>query len=107
MSINGCEKLMLRLKNGDMSAFDKIYEQTNQAVFFSALRILRDRVRAEDIMQEVYINLIEKIALYNEGNAIGFLVTMAKRMALNELKRAKREVLTDYSEIDFVDPRAF
>ena len=49
MNNHALERHIERLKGGDSSAFDYIYEQTNRSVYFAALYIVRDKMYAEDI----------------------------------------------------------
>lgn len=106
LSIKRLEILMSCLKRGDKSVFGELYDCTHQIVYLTALRITRDNYTAEDIMQNVFLRIMEKIELYESNNAIGFIVTMTKRLALNEIKRSDKTVLTDYSDVDIVDTRS-
>ena len=49
------EKHIDALRAGDLRAFDALYEQTNRTVYFAALYIVRDKMHAEDILQETYV----------------------------------------------------
>ena len=58
MNTHKLEKHIELLKSGDNSAFDYIYEQTNRAVYFAVLYIVRDKMYAEDILQDTYLRAI-------------------------------------------------
>ncbi len=91
------ERKIKEWKAGDRRAFDFIYEQTNRSVYFAALYIVKDKAYAEDIMQDTYLRAITAIDSYVQGtNFIGWLVQIAKNLALNHVKKAKREVFTDF-----------
>ena len=45
------EKKISKLKNGDVNAFDYIYEHTNRSVYFTIFYIVNDKMYAEDILQ--------------------------------------------------------
>lgn len=91
------EKKVLKLKNGDASAFDYIYERTNRSVYFTIFRIVKDKMSAEDVLQDTYMRAISAIEQYREGtNFIGWLCSIGKSLALNRLKKYRREISTDF-----------
>ena len=93
------EKKVAALKNGDTGAFDYIYDRTNRSVYFSIFYIVRDKMHAEDIMQETYVRAISVIAQYRAGtNFTAWLRPIGKSLAPNHLKRAGREIPTDFEE---------
>ena len=91
------ERKIADLKAGNSRAFDYIYEQTNRSVYFAILYIVRDKMYAEDILQETYVRALRALGTYAAGtNFIGWLTAIGKNLALNHVKRAKREVSTDF-----------
>ena len=46
-------KAIEKFKNGDTSAFNHIYEQTNRLIYYTIYPIVKDHAFAEDIMQNV------------------------------------------------------
>ncbi len=86
------EGYIKKLKNGDSTAFDMIYECTYRKVFFLVLPILKDRALAEDIMQDTYLKFLEKLYDYKAKNSLAYLLTIAKNLAINEYNKRKREV---------------
>jgi RNA polymerase sigma-70 factor (ECF subfamily) len=95
------QTLIRRWKQGDPTAFDQIYERTRKVVFYAVLGILHDAAASEDILQDTYMRFIDKIDQYQEGNLLSFLVTMAKRLAINEYHKRRRDVRADES-IDYL-----
>jgi RNA polymerase sigma-70 factor (family 1) len=52
------DKLIIKnLKEGDILSFDIIYKKYNKKVYYFALSYLRNREDAEDVVQEVFMNL--------------------------------------------------
>lgn len=92
------DKAMTRLKEGDKSAFDYVYDNTYKVVFFVVHGVLHDKHAAEDVMQDAYVKALESISSYSDGNALGWLTTIAKRLAINEYNKRKRELPTDFDE---------
>ncbi len=93
-------KYITRIKDGDMSAFDQLYNETSKGVYFMALSVLKDYGLAEEIMQETYIRMLKNLDSFdNSKNAMNWLLTMAKNLAINLYNRNKREIVTDPSLI--------
>src|SRR5690554_2917500 len=90
------EKSMEKLKQGDTSSFDIIYDQTYKLVYYIIYQILKDKMVSEDIMQDVYIKVYQKISMYQENTSPkAWISKIAKNLALNELKRRQREQILD------------
>lgn len=93
------EKHIDALRAGDPRAFDALYEQTNRTVYFAALYIVRDKMYAEDILQETYVRALRSLDSYTPGtNFTAWLTRIAKNLALNHVKSAKRTIPTDFQE---------
>ncbi len=92
-------RLVRRLKQGDQSVFDSIYELTYRQVFFVILPILNDRQLTEDIMQDTYLKMLKSLQNYKEKNFLAYLLTIARNLAINAYNRRKRETFIDCIEI--------
>ncbi len=93
------ERKISKLKNGDASAFDYVYEHTNRYVYFAIFYIVKDKMYAEDIMQDTFVRAISSISQYKNGtNFIGWICSIAKSLALNHLKKYRREIDTDFEQ---------
>ena len=91
------ERKIAELRAGNSRAFDFIYEQTHRSVYFAIFYIVRDKMYAEDILQETYVRAIRSLDSYAAGtNFIGWLTAIGKNLAFNHVKRARREVSTDF-----------
>ena len=52
------DKLIIRnLKEGDVLSFDNIFKKYNKKVYYFAFSYLKNREEAEDVVQEVFMNL--------------------------------------------------
>ena len=92
-------KNLIELKNGSEDAFDSIYEITNKSVYMLILSILKDKFKAEDIMQDTFMKVRTNIDQYKPNtNGLAWVLTIAKSLAINEYNRNKRDVPTDFSE---------
>jgi RNA polymerase sigma-70 factor (ECF subfamily) len=61
------EKLMALLKEGEIDALRTLFSRFSRLVMGIALRILRDRGEAEEIVQDVFVYLHGKAGLYDPG----------------------------------------
>lgn len=95
------DEKMLRLQQGDETAFEDIYNETKRGLFAFILSICRDYYLAEDMMQTTYVKLRTTISAYQAGlNAYAWLYTIAKNATVNEVLRRKRECATESFEDD-------
>ena len=91
------EEKISKLRSGDGNAFDYIYEHTHRAVYFTIFYIVKDKMYAEDILQDTFVRAISFIDEYREGtNFIGWICSIGKSLALNHLKKYRREIPTDF-----------
>ncbi|MCL2546229.1 MAG: RNA polymerase sigma factor [Oscillospiraceae bacterium] len=63
-------ELVHRIKNGDMTAFRSLYEQTQKQIYYFALKVMRNKEEAEDILQETYISAYRHIEKCKNDRAI-------------------------------------
>src|ERR1700733_3772572 len=59
------EELMAGLLAKDEEALDQLFNRYARLVFAIALRTLKDRSEAEDVVQEVFLNLYQKATLFD------------------------------------------
>jgi RNA polymerase sigma-70 factor (family 1) len=78
---------ILRLIDGDESAFDLVYNEFSAQVYRLAFRFLKDKVQSEEIVQETFIKLwLNRERLDSNGNIWLYLYVIAKRLSLNQLR---------------------
>lgn len=83
--------LLARLKKGDEAAFDEVVQGTQKLVFNAALNVVQHKADAEDITQEVYLKLFEKIPGFKGDSTLStWLYRITIRQALDHEKRKKR-----------------
>lgn len=88
-----------KLIKKDQEAFEAIYHHTKNAVFAMIIPIVKDISLAEDIMQETYITMVEKIHSYNDKyKFINWLLTIAKNKAIDTYRSRKKDFYIDMSE---------
>ena len=101
MAKDALEKAVERLKSGDMSAFDYIYEHTYKVVFFVVHNIVRSKETSEDLVQETYLKAFKHLDGYKTDSVLAWLTAIARNLALNSYKKGKRETPTDFEAEDY------
>jgi RNA polymerase sigma-70 factor, ECF subfamily len=101
----------------DRAAFAALYARTSSKLFAIALRIMRQREWAEDVLQESFVGVWQRAGDYDpaRGSAIGWLVTIVRHCAIDQQRRrgrrpegrsAPEEVLTALAAPDSADSAA-
>lgn len=96
-------ELVSRLKSNDMSAFDELYELTKKTVFYNIYSVTQNHMASEDIMQETYIKMLENLHKIKDNiNPIGYLLKISKNLAIDYVRKYKKEVFLDQYENEAV-----
>ena len=83
--------LMLRVKTGDMAAFEALVEKYKTPVVNLLARTLGDPAEAEDVAQNVFVQVFKSAARYEATARFStWLFTIARNLALNEIRRRSR-----------------
>jgi RNA polymerase sigma-70 factor (ECF subfamily) len=83
--------LMKRVTQGDQRAFEQLVEKYKQPVFNMIYRTLPDATEAEDLAQNVFVQVYKSAARYRvEAKFSTWLFTIARNLCLNELRRRSR-----------------
>jgi len=75
-------ELTQRSANGDMGAFQELYERHNRRVYSLCLRMTGNVVEAEDLAQEVFIQLFRKVGSFRGESAF---TTWLHRLTVNQV----------------------
>jgi len=81
-------ELLVAVGEGDRDAFTAFYRQTSYRVFGMALRMIGNRSTAEDIAQEVYLQVWSFAGRYDEGLAspVGWLMMLTHRRIVDRIR---------------------
>ncbi|MBZ5704737.1 MAG: sigma-70 family RNA polymerase sigma factor [Acidobacteriia bacterium] len=87
--------LVSAIRSGDESAMGVLYDRYSSIVYSVALRVLGDTGAAEDVMQEVFMQLWRNPGLFDSsrGNLGAWLAVIARNRAIDALR--KRHPQTD------------
>jgi RNA polymerase sigma-70 factor (ECF subfamily) len=83
--------MLTRIGQRDEKAMEAIFRRYSGPVYSVALRVLRDTGQAEDILQEVFLQLWRKPAAFvqNRGSLGAWLVVIARNRAIDVVRRRK------------------
>jgi RNA polymerase sigma factor (sigma-70 family) len=86
-------RLLGRTGLGDRAAFATLYEQTSAHLLGVVLRIQRDRALAEDILQEVYVNVWRAAQSFDaaQSQPLTWLTSVARNRAIDSLRRGQAQ----------------
>jgi RNA polymerase sigma factor (sigma-70 family) len=89
-------RLLGRAGLGDRAAFATLYERTSPHLFAVVLRINRDRAQAEDILQEVYVNVWRAASSFDaaQSQPLTWLTRIARNRAIDSLRRSRTQPQT-------------
>ncbi|MFC4498083.1 MULTISPECIES: ECF RNA polymerase sigma factor SigK [Streptomyces] len=85
------EELLVRVADGDQDAFTGIYDALSGTVMGLACRILRDPAQAEEVTQDVMIEVWRTAGRYDRerGTAKAWVLTLAHRRAVDRVRAAQ------------------
>ncbi len=85
------EELARAYADGDKSAFDELFARYRRPIFSYAYRMVGSRAYAEDLSQEVFLRVHNRIDTFEQGSRFAaWIFTIACNACLDELRRRKR-----------------
>lgn len=97
------DDLLMRVARGDEAAFATLYDALSSAVYGLARRVVRNPARAEEVSQEVFVQVWQTAARFdpNRGRAKTWVLTLAHRRAVDAVRHDQaagdREKAYDWS----------
>ena len=85
------ETILERIREGDREAFGLLFRRYAQLVYQIGRRIIRDKTEADDLVQEVFLYIHRKSALFNslKGSARSWIVQVAYTQAFMRRRELK------------------
>ncbi|MFK7894732.1 MAG: RNA polymerase sigma factor [Myxococcota bacterium] len=100
-------ELQDRLKQSDTEALRELYREFSPTVFALCLRMLRDRQRAEEVMQDTFWQIWSKPDQFDpaRGKLSTFLTQVARNRCLDRLRAERSRTERVRSATEELDPR--
>src|SRR5580698_8974204 len=91
--------LVLGLKSGDQGSMAEIYDRYSSVVYAVALRVLGDTGAAEDVLQEVFLQLWRRPGAFDaaRGSLGSWLAVITRNRAIDSLRKRRPE--TDIEDV--------
>ena len=89
-------ELVRAAQENDRAAFGLLAERYERAVYATALRRLRNHAEAQELVQEVFVQALRKLAQLRTPECFGgWLRSITVRMAINRAARAQPALATE------------
>jgi RNA polymerase sigma-70 factor (ECF subfamily) len=83
--------LMLRVKDGDLEAFEELVQKYKHPIVNVIYRMLHDLEEAEDLAQNVFMRVFQSADRYEVSAKFStWIFTIARNLCLNEIRRRAR-----------------
>ena len=92
-------QLLFRIAGGEREALAELYQRTRSAVYGLALSYLKNAHDAQDLTQDVYVQVWDCAAQYRStGSPMGWLLTVCRNLCLMRLRREERHAALSEEE---------
>lgn len=83
--------LLALVATGESEAFSRLYDRTSDMVYGLALRVVKAPALAEEVTQEVYLQIWERADTFDPGKGSGktWIATLAHRRAVDAVRRSQ------------------
>ena len=97
------QQLLVHIAGGEREALAELYQRTRTAVYGLALSYLRNAHDAQDLTQDVYVQVWDCAARYRPtGSPMGWLLTVCRNLCLMRLRREERHAALSEEEWDAI-----
>ena len=97
------QRLLLRVAAGEREALAELYRRTRSAVYGLALSYLKNAHDAQDLTQDVYVQVWDCAEQYRPtGSPMGWLLAVCRSLCLMRLRREARHTALSEEEWDAI-----
>ena len=85
-------ELLRQVGQGDRRSFEQLYERFSGVLFSIAYRMLNSQEAAEDVLQDVFVQIWKKAPLFDptRGRPMTWAVTLTRNKAIDLIRSAQR-----------------
>jgi RNA polymerase sigma-70 factor (ECF subfamily) len=85
-------ELLRQIGAGDTNSFEDLYDRFSGVLFSAAVQILNDQREAEDVLQDVFVQIWDKAKLYrpSRGKPLTWAMTLTRNKAIDRLRSFQR-----------------
>lgn len=93
------ESLALQILGGDISAFEELVDRYKKPVFSIVYRMIGQYQDAEDITQDVFVNVYQKLYQFDSNKKFApWIYRIATNASISALRRRKKVISLDFDE---------
>ena len=97
------QQLLVHIAGGDRDALAELYQRTRSAVYGLVLSYLKNAHDAQDLTQDVYVQVWDCAAQYRPtGSPMGWLLTVCRNLCLMRLRREERHAALSEEKWDAI-----
>jgi RNA polymerase sigma-70 factor, ECF subfamily len=91
--VTGDARMVVRIRSGDEQAMAQLYDRYSSIVYSVALRVLGDTGGAEDVVQDVFMQLWRNPAAFDSsrGSLPAWLAVIARNRAIDAIRKRHPE----------------
>ena len=85
-------ELLENTGRGDRDSFQQLHERYAGVLFSTAYQVLNDQAEAEDVLQDVFVQIWDKAKLYDRtrGKPLTWALTLTRNKSIDRLRSAQR-----------------
>lgn len=100
------QQLLIHIAGGEREALAELYQRTRAAVYGLALSYLKNAHDAQDLTQDVYVQVWDCAEQYRlTGSPMGWLLAVCRNLCLMRLRREERHAALSEEEWDAIPTR--
>ena len=100
------QQLLIHIAGGEREALAELYQRTRAAVYGLALSYLKNAHDAQDLTQDVYVQVWDCVEQYRlTGSPMGWLLAVCRNLCLMRLRREERHAALSEEEWDAIPAR--
>jgi len=83
--------LLGRIESGDQAAMSALFDRYGTLVYSVALRVLKDASEAEDVMQEIFVQVWKNPGAYvsGKGSLAGWLAVVSRNRSIDAIRKRR------------------
>jgi RNA polymerase sigma-70 factor, ECF subfamily len=83
--------LLARIQSGDQTAMSSLFDRYGTLVYSVAFRVLKDASEAEDVMQEIFVQVWKNPRAFvsGKGSLAGWLAVVARNRSIDVIRRRR------------------
>ncbi len=85
-------ELLENVGRGDRASFSELHERYSGVLFSTAFQVLNNQAEAEDVLQDVFVQIWDKAKLYDRarGKPLTWALTLTRNKSIDRLRSAQR-----------------